>query len=200
MWGSNKANKVVHALLMQLSNGQVLSLPSGEQGKRGAPWATPIRQREASGEPSGKKEHKKGCQVKDCKWGTPWSKVWGKYEMFFTLHFGELNDGITLELESGKQWVPREKFQPDASKGGKGGKGKGGKGKKSGGQRQTRNAFTIKVKDVDGSDEVHQEVHVTVNKELISTILGLQAGTVQKLDTSRDKRDRFCSPFVKEVR
>ena len=63
---------------------------------------------------------------------------------------------------------------------------KGGKGKKSGGQRQTRNAFTIKVKDVDGSDEVHQEVHVTVNKELISTILGLQAGTVEKLADAGD--------------
>ena len=52
-------------------------------------------------------------------------------------------------------------------------KGKGRKGKKSG-KGNTRNAFTVKVKDV-GSDEVRDGV---VNKELISTILGLQAGTV----------------------
>ena len=49
--------------------------------------------------------------------------------MFCTLHFGELNEGVTLELDSGKQWVPRKKF-PRAGKGGKG--SKGGKGKKAG--------------------------------------------------------------------
>ena len=155
----------------------MLPLPSGEQNKRRAPWGTPKRKREADDEPSRKEEYKKGCQVKGCKWGTPWSKARGKYEMFCTLHFGELNEGVTMELESGKQWVPREKYQPDASAGGKGkNKDKGGKGKKAG-KGSTRNAFTVKVKDV-RSDEVRG---IVVNKELISTILGLQAGTVQKL-------------------
>ena len=76
--------------------------------------------------------------------------------MFCTLHFGELNDGVMLELESGKQWVPREKFQPDA-RARKGGKGsKGGKGKKgSKGGKGKKNAFTVKVTDV-GSDDVRE--------------------------------------------
>ena len=99
--------------------------------------------------------------------------------MFCTLHFSELNEGVTLELESGKQWVPREQFQPDA-KAGKGGKGsKGGKGKKGskGGKGKKTNAFTVKVKDV-GSDAVRE---VVIDKEIVTTILGLQAGTVQKV-------------------
>ena len=77
--------------------------------------------------------------------------------MFCTLHSSELNEGITLELESGKQWVPREQFQPNA-KGGKDGKGsKGGKEKKGskGGKGKKTNAFTVKVKDV-GSDKVRE--------------------------------------------
>ena len=48
-WGSNKTGKNVHALSMQLSNGQVLSLPSGEQGKRGAPRDTTKRNCETGG-------------------------------------------------------------------------------------------------------------------------------------------------------
>ena len=99
--------------------------------------------------------------------------------MFCTLHFSELNEGVTLELESGKQWVPREQFQPNA-KGGKGGKGsKGGKGKKcsKGGKGKKTNAFTVKVKDV-GSEKVRE---VVIDKEIVTTILGLQAGTVKKV-------------------
>ena len=97
--------------------------------------------------------------------------------MFCTLHFGELNDGVTLELESGKQWVPREKFQPGA-RAGKGGKGsKSGKGKNAGKGKGKRNAFTVKVKDV-GSDDVRE---VVIDEEIITAILGLQGGTVQKV-------------------
>ena len=99
--------------------------------------------------------------------------------MFCTAHFKELNDGVTLQLESGKEWVPREQFQPDA-KAGKGGKGsKGGKGKKGskGGKGKKTNAFTVKVKDV-GSDAVRE---VVIDKEIVTTILGLQAGTVKKV-------------------
>ena len=75
--------------------------------------------------------------------------------------------------------MPREQFQPDA-KAGKGGKGsKGGKGKKGskGGKGKKTNAFTVKVKDV-GSDAVREMV---IDKEIVTTILGLQAGTVQKV-------------------
>ena len=73
--------------------------------------------------------------------------------------------------------MPREKFQPDA-RAGKGGKGsKGGKGKQDGKGKGIRNAFTVKVKDV-GSDAARE---VVINKELITTILGLQVGTVQKI-------------------
>ena len=99
--------------------------------------------------------------------------------MFCAAHFKELNDGVTLQLESGKEWVPREQFQPDA-KAGKGGKGsKGGKGKKGskGGKGKKTNAFTVKVKDV-GSDAVRE---VVIDKEIVTTILGLQAGTVKKV-------------------
>ena len=103
-WGSNKAGKVVHGLSMQLSTGQEISLPSAEKGKQGAPQGK--RKRKTGGDSAEQHEYKKGCQVKGCKWGTPWIKPRGKCEMFCTLHFGELNDGVTLELESGKQWVP----------------------------------------------------------------------------------------------
>ena len=176
-WGSKKAGRVVHAMSMQLSTGQALSLPDCAKVKPGAPQGK--RKRETDGGSTGQHDYKKGCQVKGCKWGAPWSKARGKYEMFCAAHFKELNDGVTLQLESGKEWVPREQFQPDA-KAGKGGKGsKGGKGKKGskGGKGKKTNAFTVKVKDV-GSDTVRE---VVIDKEIVTTILGLQAGTVQKV-------------------
>jgi hypothetical protein len=98
--------------------------------------------------------------------------------MFCLAHFKELNDGVTLQLESGKEGVPREQFKPDA-KAGKGGKGsKGGKGKKgSKGKTGKTNAFTVKVKDK-GSDDVREMV---IDKDVVTTILGLQAGTITKV-------------------
>ena len=173
-WGSKKSGKVVHALSMQLSTGQELSLPDCAKVKPAAPQGK--RKRETDGGSTG--QQKKGCQVKGCKWGTPWSKARGKYEMFCLAHFKELNDGVTLQLESGKEWVPREQFKPDA-KAGKGGKGsKGGKGNKgSKGKTGKTNAFTVKVKDK-GSDDVREMV---IDKDVVTTILGLQAGTVTKV-------------------
>ena len=70
-----------------------LSLPSAERGKQGAPQAK--QKRETGGDSAEQHEYKKGCQVKGCKRGTAWSKPRGKYE-FCTLHFGELNEGVTL--------------------------------------------------------------------------------------------------------
>ena len=144
-WGSKKAGKVVHAMSMQLSTGQELSLPSSTKRMPRALQGKCKHNTDADSK--GQHTYKKGCQVKGCKWGTVWSKAQGKYDMFCTLHFGELNNGVTLELESGKQWVPPVQFQPDA-KDGKGGKGlKGGKGKKGskGGKGKKMSAFTVQV-------------------------------------------------------
>ena len=58
VWGSNKGNKMVHAIAMNVSAGESLYLPSGETPKRGAAtWRT-------SDDASKPGTRKKGCQVK----------------------------------------------------------------------------------------------------------------------------------------
>ena len=161
VWGSLKGNKMVHAMAMKLTTGETLSLPTGDKKKQGEK-----RQRGEGGSKQGSR--KKGCQVKDCKWGVPHNKERNKPEMFCKKHFDELKGGTTLELEGGKMWVPREQYTPDTDK------------VKAPPKKQTKKAFTITVKDK-GSDTTRE---MTVDREWIDTIVGLQSGALEKVEAS----------------
>ena len=152
---------MVHAMAMKLTTGETLSLPTGDKKKQGEK-----RQRGEGGSKQGSR--KKGCQVKDCKWGAPHNKERNKPEMFCKKHFDELKGGTTLELEGGKMWVPREQYTPDTDK------------TKAPPKKQTKRAFTITVKDK-GSDTTRE---MTVDREWIDTIVGLQSGALEKVEAS----------------
>ena len=65
-------------------------------------------------------------------------------------------------------WVPREQYTPDTNKA------------KAPPKKQIKMAFTITVKDK-GSDSTRE---MTVDREWIDTIVGLQSGALEKVEPS----------------
>ena len=94
--------------------------------------------------------------------------------MFCGKHSEELKGGTTLELEGGRKWLPREQFVagPDNAK-------------NQSRKKQFKRAFTITVKE-QGSDSTRD---VTVDRDLIDTIVGLQTGSLEKVESAPQRVD-----------